>query len=260
MDPMFVEDSGKGDAVLLLHGTPSPAADWASVAGALAGRFRVLVPELPGYGRSPMLADSSMENVGGAIAAMLADRGIDQLHAIVGYSTGAYRAFDLLLRHRLPTKLVVSLAGIANFDAAARAMRQQFAEALAADPAFIDSEAVRDAMRELMLSPRWRKEHPEDEARVIHWPRTTSSPALAAELHALAISRDLRPELPRIEAFVYARVGDADVGAPPPSSREIIDAVPRGELDIVPGCGHGLLIEDLAATTEAIVARVNAHG
>ena len=257
---MLVEDSGKGDAVLLLHGTPSPAADWGPITRELTSRFRVLVPNLPGYGGSPTLSDSSMESVGDAIATMLAERSIDRLRAVVGYSTGAYRAFDLLLRHRIPTKLVVSLAGIANFDAAGRAMRQQFADALAADPSFIDSEPVRDAMRDLMLSPRWRAEHSDDEVRVMNWPRTTTAAALAAELHALAVSRDLRPDLPRLDAFVYARVGDADVGAPPQCSRDIIDAVPRGELDIVPGCGHGLLIEDLAATTDAIVARVMACG
>ena len=42
---MFVRDVGHGDAILLLHGTPSPAADWAPLVDVLSAKYRVLVPE-----------------------------------------------------------------------------------------------------------------------------------------------------------------------------------------------------------------------
>lgn len=258
MDRMYLSDSGKGDAVLLLHGTPSPAAEWSPIVEALTSRYRVLVPDLPGYGRSPTLADSSIESVGNALAAMLAQRRIDRLHAIIGFSTGAYRAFDLVLRHRLPTKLIVSLGGMACFEDSRQPMRGQFADLLEADPTLIATDTVRGHMCNRMLSRRWRDDHPGDESRVIGWLDTTTGPALASEVRALASARDLRPALPRLDAYVYARVGELDVGAPPALSRDIIDAVPRGELDIVPGCGHALLIEDLPATSGAILARVRA--
>ena len=257
---MFVWESGGGDAVLFLHGTPSPAADWMPIAEALAPRYRVLVPELPGYGRSPALADSSMESVGDVLAELLRERGIANLAAVVGYSTGVYRAFDLIIRHRIPTRVVVALAGVVTFDEAGRALRQQLAEQLEADPSVMHSAAWHDLMRTLMLSESWRAAHPEDEQRVINWLNTTTVPALAAELRALAACRDLRPELASVEAAVYARVGDADVGAPPAVSREIVQLVPRGELDVVPGVGHGLMIEDAEATKVAVVRHVEGHG
>jgi 3-oxoadipate enol-lactonase len=257
---MFVWESGGGNSVLFLHGTPSPAADWLPIAEALAPRYRVLVPELPGYGRSPALVDSSMESVGDAIAAMLRERGIAELAAVVGYSTGVYRAFDLIIRHRIPTRAVIALAGVVTFDEQGRALRRQLAEQLEADPAAIDSPAWHDLMRVLMLSESWRAAHPEDEQRVIGWLHTTTVPALIAELRALAAMRDLRPELASVEASVVARVGDADVGAPPEVSREIVELVPHGELEIVSGVGHGLMIEDADATKAAVVRHVEAHG
>ena len=253
---MFVRDVGSGPALLCLHGTPSPAEDWMPLAHALEDRYRVLVPDLPGYGKSPMLADSSMENVGDAIAAMLRERRVDGLHAIIGYSTGAYRAFDLLLRHAPSTRLVVSLAGIVTFNDAERGMRNQIADALEADPGFIDSPATHDMMRQLMLSESWRREHPEDEQRVIAWLGTTTAPALAAECRALATMRDLRPELRGCRTPVYARVGELDAGAPPARSQEIVELVEHGELDVVRGCGHGMLIEDLRDTVTAIAGRI----
>ncbi len=44
---------GKGPPVLLLHGYPQTHAAWHEVAPRLAGHHTVVVPDLPGYGRSP---------------------------------------------------------------------------------------------------------------------------------------------------------------------------------------------------------------
>lgn len=253
---MFVRDVGSGPVVLCLHGTPSPAEDWLPLARALESRYRVLIPDLPGYGQSPALRDASMENVGDAIAAMLRERDVETLCAIVGYSTGVYRGFDVVLRHQLSVAVVVAIAGVVAFDQPGRDMRMQLADALEADPGFIHSPALHDVMRQLMLSERWRRAHPDDEARVIGWLDTTTAPALAAECRALARSRDLRSDIQGFATPVYARVGELDAGAPPPVSQEIVGLVERGELDIIPGCGHALFIEDLASTVSAIVSRI----
>ncbi len=73
---MTVDERGTGPAVLLLHGTPSPARDWEPLAARLAPSVRVIIPDLPGYGASPAPDDAAMEAVGDAIAAMLAARGV----------------------------------------------------------------------------------------------------------------------------------------------------------------------------------------
>lgn len=254
---MFVRDVGNGPAVLCLHGTPSPADDWMPLARTLEGQFRVLIPDLPGYGQSPALPSSSMEQVGDSIAVTLRERGVDRLHAIVGYSSGAYRGFDLALRHpEFAPRVIASLSGILTLDQAGRDMRIGLADALEADPAFLDGDALHDVMRRLMLSESWRATHPDDERRVIGWLRTTTAAALAAECRALAALRDLRPELSGFPSRVYARVGSLDVGAPPSCSEELVSLVANGSLDIVEGCGHGMLIEDLLGTVEAIAAQV----
>jgi haloalkane dehalogenase len=45
-----VIDRGAGPVVLLLHGNPDNADEWRHVIDALAGRFRCIAPDLPGYG------------------------------------------------------------------------------------------------------------------------------------------------------------------------------------------------------------------
>jgi haloacetate dehalogenase len=46
---------GEGPPVLLLHGYPETHATWHAVAPALAVRYTVIIPDLPGYGRSQTL-------------------------------------------------------------------------------------------------------------------------------------------------------------------------------------------------------------
>lgn len=253
---MYVRDVGVGEAVLLLHGTPCPATYWEPLVARLQDRFRVLVPDLPGYGQSARLVHPTVERVGDALATWLRDHDIHALRAIVGYSTGAYRAFDLALRHSVDIRVIVSLAGIACFDDDARALRRALAHRLLEDPLYLRSPEVRSILIDLMLSVPWRVAHPATEHAIASWVDATTSGALAGELLALAESRDLRPELARLRCPVYARVGALDVGCPPERSAQIVEHVARGELEVVPGCGHALLVEDLEATVAAVEQRI----
>ena len=249
---MFVRDVGRGPAVVLLHGTPSPASDWFPLIDALAPRYRVLAPDLPGYGKSAAPPSAMMEAVGDQLAAMLDAHDATRVHAVIGYSTGAYRALDLVLRAGIEANVVVSIAGVAAFDQGARALRNELAHRLDADPNYLGSDEVAALMSELMLSDAWRAAHPDDDRRVREWVRTTTPAALAAELRGLARSRDLRPELPRLRARLYARVGTLDRGCPVGWSEEMTALAPRATLELVIGCGHALLIEDGPATVAAI--------
>ena len=49
---IYTRLGGSGQALLLLHGYPQTGAMWHAVAPALAERFTVVVPDLPGYGDS----------------------------------------------------------------------------------------------------------------------------------------------------------------------------------------------------------------
>ena len=46
------EDYGAGPVALLIHGSPGTAKAWARVGERLADRYRVITPDLPGYGQT----------------------------------------------------------------------------------------------------------------------------------------------------------------------------------------------------------------
>jgi 2-hydroxy-6-oxonona-2,4-dienedioate hydrolase/4,5:9,10-diseco-3-hydroxy-5,9,17-trioxoandrosta-1(10),2-diene-4-oate hydrolase len=96
-----VTERGTGDAVLLLHGGGPGAtgmSNYARNVDALARRYRVLVPDLPGYGRSSKDVDQSdpFGDLAAAMCGLLDAMGIEQAH-IVGNSYGGAAALRLAL-------------------------------------------------------------------------------------------------------------------------------------------------------------------
>jgi 2-hydroxymuconate-semialdehyde hydrolase len=82
-------DAGEGPAVVLLHGFPASAILWRNVWPTLAGRMRVIVPDLLGYGRSEQ-PDGVPLNVPAQaryVRDLLAGIGVDRF-AVVGHDIG----------------------------------------------------------------------------------------------------------------------------------------------------------------------------
>ena len=96
-----VTERGAGEAVVLLHGGgpgASGMSNYARNVDALAQRFRVIVPDLPGYGRSSRHIDQSdpFGDLAGAVRGLLDALGIDRAH-LVGNSYGGAAALRLTL-------------------------------------------------------------------------------------------------------------------------------------------------------------------
>jgi len=100
---IFVREGGAGPAVLLLHGFPETGLMWRDIAPLLARDFRVVVADLPGYGRSdcPGSSDpaamSKREMAAKLVAAMRA-AGHD-CFAMIGHDRGARVAYRAALDH-----------------------------------------------------------------------------------------------------------------------------------------------------------------
>src|SRR6476646_2825006 len=89
--PITLIDQGSGTPTLLLHGLFDSADTWGDVAERLRRRYRVLVPDLPGFGRSgaPADYDVSLPHLAQFIDNLLAAAGINEPINLVGYDIGA---------------------------------------------------------------------------------------------------------------------------------------------------------------------------
>ncbi|MGW5282933.1 alpha/beta fold hydrolase [Streptomyces collinus] len=99
---------GSGPAVLLLHGFPHTWELWTDVMADLSGRYRVIAPDLRGFGASGRAASGyDAGTLAEDAAALLAALGVSSA-AVVGIDAGTAPAFLLALRHPgLVRRLVV---------------------------------------------------------------------------------------------------------------------------------------------------------
>lgn len=97
---IFYQDLGKGPVLLLIHGFPTASWDWVSVLDALTRQYRVIAPDMIGFGFSPKPAfyDYSIFDQADLLESLLAARGVSEV-GIIAHDYGDTVAQELLARH-----------------------------------------------------------------------------------------------------------------------------------------------------------------
>jgi 4,5:9,10-diseco-3-hydroxy-5,9,17-trioxoandrosta-1(10),2-diene-4-oate hydrolase len=116
--PIFVSEAGSGHAVVMLHGGgpgASGVSNYSRNIDALAEHFRVIVPDMPGYGRSAKGVDHNdpFGYLADMIRGLLDELGIGTAH-LVGNSYGGAAALRLALDtpHRVDKLVLMGPGGI----------------------------------------------------------------------------------------------------------------------------------------------------
>src|SRR5207249_4458028 len=87
-----------GDPVLLLHGFPQTGECWRGVVARLAPRHRLIVPDLPGFGRSGRPRSYDAAAVAETLADLLDAVGVPRA-TIVGHDWGGSTALAYAAKH-----------------------------------------------------------------------------------------------------------------------------------------------------------------
>jgi pimeloyl-ACP methyl ester carboxylesterase len=175
---LHVTDEGQGKTVVLLHGFPELAYSWRHQIGALsAAGYRVLAPDLRGYGQSPAPAPIEAYDIVelcGDVAHLLDERGLERA-AIVGHDWGATVAWHFALLHpeRVPAVAGLSVPLVPNPPMAPLTlMRDNFGEGFYIvwfqEPGVAEAALERDVRRTLLTPAVW---NPEWAAQVDENPR-----------------------------------------------------------------------------------------
>ena len=156
--PQDVWAGGQGPTLVLLHGAGDQAGTWANVVAALAPRYRLVIPDLAGHGRSAPA--SGPLGVGQILRGLEADLAVGPRDAaiIVGNSLGAWVALLYAVDHpdRVARLILVNGGAIRGDrpdvsltprtrEEAARVMSELTDPASARVPGYVLDDVVREA-------------------------------------------------------------------------------------------------------------------
>jgi pimeloyl-ACP methyl ester carboxylesterase len=108
-------DIGEGEPVVLVHGIAGCWRNWLENIPYLARNYRVIVPDLPGFGDSPMPSwEISMGNYGRMLHDFCERLGLDHVAALVGNSMGGFIATEAVIEEpdRFDRLVLISAAGV----------------------------------------------------------------------------------------------------------------------------------------------------
>ena len=114
---MYYEIHGKGDPVVLLHGSfMTITNNWTDMIARLSKSRQVIAVEMQGHGRTADInRDFSYENLADDIAALLDHLKIKQAD-VLGYSMGGGVAMQVAIRHPEKVRKVVSISAVFRHD------------------------------------------------------------------------------------------------------------------------------------------------
>jgi pimeloyl-ACP methyl ester carboxylesterase len=103
---------GSGQPLLFLHGVGNLGSAWFEVAPAFVGKYRVVVPDLPGHGESaPATGDLPMASIVAGAERLLLEVTGERPAIVVGNSMGAWIATLLALKHPEQVERIVLVNG-----------------------------------------------------------------------------------------------------------------------------------------------------
>ena len=249
---MFVEDQGSGPPLLLVHGFPLDHTMWRYQISALSASYRVIVPDLPGFGQSHWCESKSMSmaNFANDLVALLEQLSISQPVVFCGLSMGGYIAWPFFQLHRdhVAALILCDTRALADTPKIARArlfMATHIVEQ--------GMEVLLDTMLPKLFSEKTRQEQPQLFEEILLIARQNSRNGVAAAQRGMSERPDVTERLPSIDVPTLFICGEHDVISPPSEMIEMAERIPRSLYVEIPDAGHLAPLENPVVVNQAIL-------
>ena len=225
LGPQSVWTAGSGQTLVLLHGAGDSAGTWSSIVGKFTPRYRVVIPDLAGHGKSaPSGGPLSVGQVLTGLEAVM-QQGPQDPAIIVGNSLGAWAALLYARQHpdRVARLVLVNGGALVGDrpDLSLTPKTREEATALmtqlrdpSAEP--IPGFVLDNVVREAQAGPI---------ARLVQTAGEMGQYVLEGRLHEVTVPVDLLwGESDKLFSIAYAR--------------RMMAQLPAARLTTIPGCGH----------------------
>jgi len=234
---MYYEEHGEGEPLLLMHGGACTIEIFSGLTPELANRFRVILPERRGHGRTadvegPISYDLMAQDT----IAFMEAASIISAH-LVGYSDGANVGMLVAMSRPDLVKKFVSISG--NFDV---------------------NGLTKEGLAFLQSATAETFEHHPTLAKLVEMYKQTTPdgpehfPIVFEKLKRMMLEEPKIPpqNLSRITAPTLVISGDRDM-ITLEHTIELFRAIPKAQLCIVPSSSHGLVLEKPGLVAQAIL-------
>jgi len=240
-------DAGNGPAVLLIHAFPLNNTMWASQVAALSGKFRVLAPNIRGFGQSQPSSAWTMEETADSLNEFLDKLGVKD-SAVVGVSMGGYIALTFWSKYpKRITQLVLSNSRARADNETEKNARNEMIAAIEQSGAAI----LPDRMLPRLLQPN----PPAGVVRNVRKMIESTSPAAAIyAVMAMRDRMDFSSMLHRVECPTMVITGENDVIIRMEDSRAVADAISGARFVTIPNSGHLSNLENSDAFNAALLS------
>jgi magnesium chelatase accessory protein len=238
-----VQRTGRGPAVILIHGTGASTHSWRDLIPLLAREYDVVAFDLPGHGFTSQVsaAGSSIAGMSGSIAALLRALHVDPRYA-VGHSAGAAILCRMSLDRQIAPRMIVSINGAFLPLAGASGLFYSAMARLLAGSSRVSRLIARRAGNSANVARVIAGTGSElDAAGVEFYARLVSNPKHVAGALGMMANWDLKSlerDLPRLAPPLALMAADNDLTVPPSQARRIEQIVPNATLHRLRGLGH----------------------
>lgn len=246
------------DSVILSAGLGGSAAFWSPQMEALTGRFRVILYDHRGTGRSDrsLKPDHSVASMADDIRIVLDATETAKAH-LVGHAAGGNAGLQLALDHPERLGRIVVVNGWSRQDphvARCFAARTRLLEAFG-PTAYVEAQAL------FLFPPEWISENDallktQEAHHIAHFPRND---VMLARIGAL-LAFDIDDRLQDIPHPVLVAASADDMLVPPLLSRRLAEGLPNATLDVVPWGGHAFTATVSGAFNARLVAFLHGDG
>jgi len=252
-DRWHVLEGGKGETLVLLHGFNADADHFNRVARHLAGHFRILAPDLPGFGETECAraVDYRIEAQARAVVEWMDRVGIQHCY-LGGSSMGGYIAAEIAARHPARVRALWLLApgGVAGVELSP--LFQQIAEERHNPLVIRDAADFRRLIDFCFVHPPWI---PTPLARFLA--ARSSARAVDHQRAFDAIRFDSRPAEEIAGGLAVPALivwGRSDQVLNPAGAQRLADHMQRAELLMLPDTGHLPMLENPRTVAESWIS------
>ncbi len=238
---IFYQVSGEGKAVVFIHGVPVDGSIWHHQTAFLKNRYQLIIPDLPGSGKSELTEDTSIDTMADIIKHILEAETIGEA-VVIGHSMGGY--VSVAFADKFPE----TVKALGLFHSSAYADSEDKKASREKNITFIQKQGSYAFIKQStpgLFSDNFKKENEELIDSIIEKYKNFNPDALADYQQAMMNRTDRRNVLQQIAAPVLFIIGTNDKAIPFEDSMEQCHIPSLSYIHILKNSGHMGMLEEV---------------